>query len=273
LQSEQAECGQKTFRADAVPLLKETHLILEVHNISKTYGSDKAALKNISFSLNEGETVAVIGASGAGKSTMLRCINRLIEFDSGKIIFDGKDIKRAGKKELKHIRSKIGMVFQHYNLVERLNALENVLHGCLGSIPVYRGAFGFYTTEEKKNAYSLLQKVGLEDFVYKYCSELSGGQKQRVGIARALMQEPKLLLCDEPVSSLDPKSSETVLDYIKFFSSTKKIACIINLHQIDFAKKYADRIIALRAGEIVYDGKPSELSEEILRSEIFKNRE
>ena len=248
-------------------------MILEFKGVYKTYRSDCIALKNISFDVKEGEIISIIGSSGAGKSTLLRCINRLIDFEKGDIIFMGESIKKAKGKNLKNLRADIGMIFQNYNLVESLNAVENVLHGCLGSVPAYRGAFGFYTNEEKQRAFSLLHTVGLEEFAFKRCSELSGGQKQRVGIARALMQEPKLLLCDEPVSSLDPKSSETVLDYIKFFSSTKKIACIINLHQIDFAKKYADRIIALRAGEIVYDGKPSELSEEILRSEIFKNRE
>ncbi len=248
-------------------------MILEINGISKTYGAGRPALKNISFGVKEGEIVAVIGASGAGKSTLLRCINRLTESDSGQIIFDGKDVNQAGKKTLKSIRSKIGMVFQHYNLVERLNAAENVLHGCLGAIPFYRGAFGFYTAEEKRRALSLLEKVGLAEFVYKYCGELSGGQKQRVGIARALMQEPKLLLCDEPVSSLDPESAKTVLDYIAFFSAEKKIACLINLHQIDFAKKYANRIIALKKGEIVYDGSPESLTDEILHTEIFKRGE
>lgn len=245
-------------------------MIIEFSGVSKTYGSGRMALKNVSFKMKEGEFIAVIGASGAGKSTLLRCINRLTDFDSGDIFFDGINIKKLKGKELKKTRSKIGMVFQNYNLVERLNAVENVLHGCLGTIPFYRGAFGFYTEEEKARAFSLLKKVDMTEFAYQSCSELSGGQKQRIGIARALMQQPKLLLCDEPVSSLDPESAKTVLDYIKFFSIDKNIACIINLHQIDFAKKYADRIIALNTGKIVYDGKPNCLDEKILYEEIFK---
>lgn len=244
-------------------------MILEFKNVCKTYRSGSEALKNISFTLNEGETLAVIGASGAGKSTMLRCINRLIDFERGEIIFDGKSVKEASKKNLKQIRANIGMIFQNYNLVERLNAVENVLHGCLGSIPSYRGALGLYSEKEKEKAFSLLEAVGMEEYAYRRCSELSGGQKQRIGIARALMQEPKLLLCDEPIASLDPQSSEIVLDYIKNFSVNKNLACIINLHQIDFAKKYADRVIAMRSGKIIFNDKPEKLTGEILHEEIF----
>lgn len=244
-------------------------MLLEFKNVYKTYGTGCAALKNISFKVNEGEIIAVIGSSGAGKSTLLRCINRLIDFEKGDIIFNGESIKNVKRKKLKSIRTDIGMIFQNYNLVERLNAVENVLHGCLGRISPFRGVFGFYTEAEKRQAFSLLHSVGLQEFLFKRCSELSGGQKQRVGIARALMQNPKLLLCDEPVSSLDPQSSQIVLDHIKKFSIEKNISCIINLHQINFAMEYADRIIALRNGEIVFDDFPLNLTENVLKQKVF----
>lgn len=244
-------------------------MILEVNQVYKTYRKDCIALKNISFSVEQGEILAIIGESGAGKSTLLRCINRLTDFENGNIVFDGQNIKNANRKNLKKIRSSIGMIFQNYNLVERLSAIENVLHGCLGSIPTYRGAFGFYTKEEKERAFSLLNTVGLEDFAFRRCSELSGGQKQRVGIARSLMQNPKLLLCDEPIASLDPKSAEIVLTYIKKISNEKNISCIINLHQIDLAIQYADRIIALRQGKIVFDNDSKKLTKDVLQQIVF----
>ncbi len=244
-------------------------MILEFKNVCKTYRSGCKALKHISFTMDEGEIIAVIGASGAGKSTLLRCINRLVNFDDGEIFFDAQSVGKISRKNLKKMRANIGMIFQNYNLVERLNAVENVLHGCLGSVPAYRGAFGFYTEKEKQTAFSLLETVGMQEFAYRRCSELSGGQKQRIGIARALMQNPKLLLCDEPIASLDPQSSETVLNYIKEFSIKKHIACIINLHQIDYAKKYAARIIALRNGELVFNDVPEKLTEAVLYNEVF----
>ena len=246
-------------------------MILELKNISKTYPSGRRALQSISFKIEEGEILAIIGLSGAGKSTMLRCINRLVEPDEGEVIFLGEKINRLKGKKLRQYRSKIGMIFQNYNLVERLNAVENVLHGCLGSIPSYRGALGLYTEEEKEKAFALLQTVGMEEFAFQRCSELSGGQKQRIGIARALMQSPSLLLCDEPIASLDPQSAETVLNYIKEFAVNKNIACLISLHQMEAAKKYADRIIALNNGKIVFDGKPDSLNDEVLHKEIFAN--
>lgn len=245
--------------------------MLEFKNVCKEYGNGRKALNNVSFSLNEGEIIAVIGSSGAGKSTLLKCINRLIDFEAGKILFSGQDIKPASKKNLRKIRSSIGMIFQNYNLVERLTVIENVLHGALGRMNALRGVMGLYSEEEKLAAFKLLEETELSDFAYERCRDLSGGQKQRVGISRALMQNPKLLLCDEPVSSLDPKSSVNILNLIRDSVRSRNLSCIINLHQIDFAKEYADRIIALKNGEIVFDGAPEKLTSNLISEKIFSS--
>lgn len=240
--------------------------ILEFKNVSKTYDNVTRALTDISFSVNEGEFVSIIGPSGSGKSTILRCINRLVDATQGTIIFDGHDISRADKREIRQIRKKTGMIFQHYNLVDRLSVVENVLHGRLGYKSSISGAIGHYTEEEKEKAFHILAMLGLTEQAYKRCDELSGGQKQRVGIARSLMQEPKLLLCDEPIASLDPGSSKIIMDYLKEINESMKITCIANLHQVDVAMSYAKRIIGITAGQILYDGPPSELT----RAKIYE---
>ncbi|BBU38183.1 phosphonate ABC transporter ATP-binding protein [Aeribacillus pallidus] len=240
--------------------------ILTLNNVSKRYGTNTMALQDINFSVKEGEFVSIIGPSGAGKSTLLRCINRMIEASSGEIIFDGVDILKLGKKSLRKVRATIGMVFQHYNLVTRLSVIENVLHGRLGYKSTLAGAFGLYSEEEKKQAVHILGLLGLEDQVYKRCDQLSGGQKQRVGIARALIQNPRMLLCDEPIASLDPNSAKIIMDHLKNISSTLGITCIVNLHQVDVALKYSDRIIGINNGKKVYDGPPKEITEDIVRN-------
>ncbi|MDR9797280.1 phosphonate ABC transporter ATP-binding protein [Aeribacillus pallidus] len=240
--------------------------ILTLNNVSKRYGSNTMALQDMNFSVKEGEFVSIIGPSGAGKSTLLRCINRMIEASSGEIIFDGVDILKLGKKSLRKVRATIGMVFQHYNLVTRLSVIENVLHGRLGYKSTLAGAFGLYSEEEKKQAVHILGLLGLEDQVYKRCDQLSGGQKQRVGIARALIQNPRMLLCDEPIASLDPNSAKIIMDHLKNISSTLGITCIVNLHQVDVALKYSDRIIGINNGKKVYDGSPKEITEDIVRN-------
>lgn len=238
--------------------------ILEFKDVSKTYNNVTKALQNVSFSIEEGEFVSIIGPSGAGKSTLLRCINRLVDVSSGAIVFDGQDITNVKKKELRKVRTKTGMIFQHYNLVDRLSVIENVLHGTLGQKSTISGMAGHYTEEEKEKAFGIINELGLADQAYKRCDELSGGQKQRVGIARAIMQQPKLILCDEPIASLDPKASKTIMDHLSNINKTKKITCIVNLHQVDVAIKYSERILGVAEGQIVFDGSPDKLTEETI---------
>ena len=242
-----------------------------MRGVSKTYGSTEA-LKNITLSIGEGQFVSVIGPSGAGKSTLLRCINRLVDATQGAIVLDGQDITKVRGNELRHVRTKTGMIFQNYNLVNRLSVIENVLHGRLGHKSTLSGALGWYTEREKERAFWILERLGLTDQAYKRCDELSGGQKQRVGIARALMQEPRLILCDEPIASLDPNASRVIMDYLSDINRTMKITCILNLHQVEVAMKYSERIIGITAGSIVFDG-PSEALDKDMIHRIYQSRE
>ena len=244
--------------------------ILEFQHVSKVYHNTTRALDDLSFFVNEGEFVSIIGPSGAGKSTILRCINRLIDATEGKIIYDGEDIMSLRKGQLRNVRTKTGMIFQHYNLVERLSVMENVLHGRLGQKSTFSGMIGHYTESEKEKAFSILSELGLADQAYKRCDALSGGQKQRVGIARAIMQEPKLILCDEPIASLDPKASKTIMDHLAQINQTRKITCIVNLHQVDVAMKYSQRSLGIAAGKLVFDGTPSDLTQEKIH-EIYQS--
>lgn len=234
--------------------------LLTLSGVSKHYSERIKALTDISFSVNPGEFVAIIGSSGAGKSTLLRCINRIIEVSQGDITFDGRQVHQLDKRELRSMRTRIGMIFQHYNLVNRLCVLENVLHGRLGYKSTWTGALGIYTDEEKAQAFQVLKLLGLEEQVYQRCDQLSGGQKQRVGIARALLQNPKMLLCDEPISSLDPNASKVIMDYLKRINQEMGITCLVNLHQVHMALAYAERIIGIKHGRIIYDGPTKELS-------------
>jgi phosphonate transport system ATP-binding protein len=234
--------------------------LLELTNITKYYHGIAPALEDVSFSVAEGEFVAVIGPSGAGKSTLLRCINRMIEPTGGAISFDGDITSLLRKRDLRKLRTKIGMIFQHYNLVDRLTVIENVLHGRLGYKSTLAGVLGRYSREEKKQAFRIINLLGLDDQVYERCDQLSGGQKQRVGIARALIQNPKLILCDEPIASLDPNAAKIIMDYLKNISNQMGITIVINLHQVNVALKYADRIIGVNKGKIVFDGQPDELT-------------
>jgi phosphonate transport system ATP-binding protein len=236
--------------------------LLELSNVSKQYGKDTLALSDVNFSVNEGEFISIIGPSGAGKSTLLRCINRMIDANRGEIVFDNVNVLDLKKRDLRKLRTKIGMIFQHYNLVSRLSVIENVLHGRLGYKSVISGALGFYSEEEKKQAISLLKILGLEDQMYKRCDQLSGGQKQRVGIARALIQNPKLLLCDEPIASLDPNASKVIMDHLKNISTSMGITVLVNLHQVDVALAYSDRVIGVSKGKVVYNGSPSDITNE-----------
>lgn len=246
--------------------------LLKVDNISKEYKGGTKALNNVSFNAGNGEFVSIIGPSGAGKSTLLRCINRMIDITEGNVIFDNLNINNLNKKELRKLRTQIGMIFQNYNLVERLSVIENVLHGRLGYKSTIDGVIGRYTEDEKKQAFNILEKLGLEKQAYKRCDQLSGGQKQRVGIARALIQNPKLVLCDEPIASLDPNSSKIIMDHLKMINKEMGITCILNLHQVDVAKKYSDKIIGINSGSKVFDGSPSELTKEKIH-EIYGSDE
>ncbi|ENY99920.1 phosphonate ABC transporter, ATP-binding protein [Clostridium thermobutyricum] len=238
--------------------------MLKANNLYKEYKGGTKALSDISFSVKSGEFISIIGPSGAGKSTLLRCINKMIDVTKGELIFNNTNVKNIKKKELRKLRTQIGMIFQHYNLVNRLSVVENVLHGRLGYKNTIQGIMGIYTEKEKEKAFKILKKLGLEEQAYKRCDQLSGGQKQRVGIARALIQNPKLILCDEPIASLDPNSSKTIMDYLKNINKTTGITVILNLHQVDVAVRYSDRIIGINDGKIIYDGKPENLTEDII---------
>lgn len=244
--------------------------MLEISNLTKKYTTSRLiALDNVSFSVKKGEFVAVIGQSGAGKSTLLRCINGL-EAHTGSVVLEGLCIEKLSARKLREARKNIAFIFQNYNLVENLSVIENVLHGILGKIGFFRSIFGVYKREEKRNALLLLESLGLSDMPYRCCLDLSGGQKQRVGIARALMQSPSIVLADEPTSSLDVNSSNIVLNLLKENCKARKITCIVNLHQIEVAKRFADRIIALKKGKIVFDNEPTNLND-VAINEIFKN--
>ena len=245
--------------------------LLEMKNVSKSYGATQA-LKDISLTIEKGQFVSVIGPSGAGKSTLLRCVNRLVDVTRGAIILDGQDITKVRGRELRRVRTKTGMIFQNYNLVNRLSVIENVLHGRLGHKLTLTGAIGYYTEAEKEQAFRILEKLGLTDQAYKRCDALSGGQKQRVGIARALMQEPKLILCDEPIASLDPNSARVIMDYLYDINRTMNITCILNLHQVEVAMKYSERIIGLTAGGILYDGPATRLDKATIHR-IYQSQE
>ena len=240
--------------------------LLEVKNLKKNYGATKA-VDDVSFNIKNKEIVAVIGRSGAGKSTLMRCLNRLVANDGGQILLDGLEITNTmGKNALLSARCKIGFIFQHFNLVYRLTVFQNVMHGKLGCVSTLDGILGRYGEKDKEKALSILKSIGLDDQIYKRAGDLSGGQKQRVAIARALMQEPALLLCDEPIASLDPVTSRTIMDIIVSQAKQRGIACLINLHQVDFAKEYATRIIGMRDGRIVYDDAPGRLASDSIAS-------
>lgn len=247
-------------------------MLLSIKNVEKKYNNGTNALKNISFDVEKGEFISIIGPSGSGKSTLLRSMNKMIDISQGSILFEDKNIENLKKTEIEIVRREIGMIFQSYNLVERLTVIENVLHGRLGYKSVIAGILGIYSEEEKKEAFNFLEKVNMTKYAYRKCNELSGGQKQRVGIARAIMQKPKLLLCDEPIASLDPKTAENIMDYLKKIVSELKITCIVNLHQVDIAKKYSDRIIALNKGKKIFDDKIERLTDDMIEF-IYKDEE
>lgn len=240
--------------------------VLELTHLKKYYGQTRA-VEDVSFSVKPGEVVVIIGPSGAGKSTVLRCINRMIDPTEGTILFQGTDMAQVKReRDLKAIRRRIGMIFQSFNLVYRLSVFQNVLHGRLGYMSTPNAVLGRYSEADKEKALELPRMIGLEGMLYKKAGELSGGQKQRVGIARALMQDPALLLCDEPIASLDPSSSKIIMDQIRDMARMRNIGCIVNLHQVDVAKTYGDRIVGIHQGRVVFDGPPQELTNSMIET-------
>ncbi len=234
---------------------------LQIQNLSKSYTADRPVLRGVSLDLAvEGITI-VIGPSGAGKSTLLRCINRLVEPTSGRILFNGTDLVAQRGRALRACRRRIGMVFQEFNLVERLSVIENLLTGRLGYIAPWRAWLRKFPESDIRKAFDLLERLGLGEFAAKRADALSGGQRQRVGIGRALMQGPELLLADEPTSSLDPRTSVEIMETMAGLARERHIPVIVNMHDVHLAKRFADRIVGMTAGRIVFDGRPDELTE------------
>ncbi len=236
-------------------------MILKVDNLHKIYSNGTHALKGVSFEVEEGEFLVIIGLSGSGKSTLLRCINRLIEPTSGTVNFMGKDIAHIKGEELRKAKTQIGMVFQQFNLIKRRSVLTNVLTGKLGSLGTFESLFEKYSEEVYKEAYNNLETVGIREKADIRADSLSGGQQQRVAIARSLMQNPKLLLADEPVASLDPATSNSIMQYFEKINNERGTTVICNLHFLSLVRRYASRVIALKAGEIIYEGFPNEIDE------------
>lgn len=241
--------------------------MLRVVNLTKAYG-DVIALRDVTLTFRAGECVGIIGRSGAGKSTLLRCINRMIQPTSGQVFIEGVDVTHLPLRDMRNYRRRIGMIFQHFNLVRRLSVLKNVLSGRLG---YYRGlaalrtwVYWFPRTDVEK-ALQILDRLHILDQAYKKASDLSGGQQQRVGIARALIQEPKIFLADEPVSSVDPRAAEEILYWLRKVCHEDQIVMLINIHNVDLAQRYMDRIIGIAEGRVVFDGRPEELTPEILQ--------
>ena len=238
--------------------------MLTLDGLTKRYATGDLALRDITLHVPAGQVMALIGPSGAGKSTLIRCVNRLVEPTSGTVSLDGRDITRIRGTALRRARQRIGMIFQNYALVERLSVMENVLSGRLGAVGFWRSWFRRFPREDVQQAFRLLERVGMESMIDKRADALSGGQKQRVGIARALMQQPALLLVDEPTASLDPRTSRQIMRLIVELSREQSLASIINIHDVVLAQQFVDRVVGLRAGEVVFDGRPDELSEDIL---------
>ena len=238
--------------------------MLRIENLRKRYRTGDEALKDVSFSVPAGQVVGLIGPSGAGKSTLIRCVNRLVEPSGGRIFLDDLEVTELNRSELRKARRRIGMIFQEYALVERLTVMENVLSGRLGYVPFWRSFTRRYPSRDVDKAFALLERVGVLDQADKRADALSGGQRQRVGVARALEQDPELLLIDEPTASLDPKTSRQIMRLIREICAERGLPAIINMHDVLLAQAFVDRIVGLRAGEVVFDGPPSELSPLVL---------
>jgi phosphonate transport system ATP-binding protein len=238
--------------------------LLALKHLSKSYVAGKPVLTDINLEIAARGITSVIGPSGTGKSTLIRCINRLVEPTEGEIVFDGQDLVRLTSAELRQARRHIGMVFQEFNLVERLTVMENLLSGRLGYVSPWRAWRRKFPADDIRKAFELLDVVGLAGFAHRRADALSGGQRQRVGIARAVMQEPKLLLADEPTSSLDPRTSVEIMALLSEVGRARGIPVLVNMHDVELAKRFADRVVGMTGGRIVFDGAPVYLTDGIL---------
>lgn len=239
--------------------------MIKFDKVNKVYPNGLHALKNISLEINKGEFVAIIGLSGAGKSTLLRTINRMHDISEGSLTVNGQEINDLAGKDLRKFRRKIGMVFQSFNLVTRTTVVNNVLTSRVPDMPLWKSIIGLYSKEDKVIALEALDKVGILDKAYVRADQLSGGQQQRVALARTLAQKPEIILADEPVAALDPITAKQVMDDFKKINKELNMSVLINIHHVDLALKYADRVIGIKAGEIVYDGPSAEVDSEVLK--------
>jgi phosphonate transport system ATP-binding protein len=236
--------------------------MLQVINLTKIYDGSVLALDQVSFEVEQGEFLAVIGLSGSGKSTLLRCINRLVEPTDGQIILNGVDVTDASQDEMRRIRRKIGMVFQHFNLVSRSRVITNVLSGRLGYVNPAMSLLNRFPQEDMAMAMKQMERVGITNQAFKRADELSGGQQQRVGIARAMMQEPEIILADEPVASLDPVLAHSIMQYLEQINREDGVTVLCSLHFLDLVHRYADRAIALNEGKLMFDGPPDKIDDQ-----------
>ncbi|MBN1537953.1 MAG: phosphonate ABC transporter ATP-binding protein [Anaerolineales bacterium] len=247
--------------------------MLKVQNLTKIYEGGVLALDNASFEVPKGQFLAVIGLSGSGKSTLLRCINRLIEPTSGKVLWNDLDITAATEEDLRQIRRKIGMVFQHFNLVHRSSVLTNVLAGRLGYVNPAWSIMNRFPKEDIEKAMKQLNRVGIAEKAHQRADELSGGQQQRVGIARALMQDPAMILADEPVASLDPVLAHSIMQYLELINKEDGVTVLCSLHFLDLVHRYAHRVVALNEGKLVFDGLPQEIDDHRFKEIYGKDAE
>lgn len=247
--------------------------MLEIKNLTKIYEGGTQALHDVSFTVKPGEFLAVIGLSGSGKSTLLRCINRLIEPTEGQIIWKGEDVTAASQDEMLRIRRKIGMIFQHFNLVSRSRVITNVLAGRLGYVNPAMSLLNRFPKSDYDMAKRQLERVSIADQAYKRADELSGGQQQRVGIARAMMQEPEIILADEPVASLDPVLAHSIMQHLEAINKEDGVTILCSLHFLDLVHRYADRAIALNEGKLMFDGPPKEINDEKFKEIYGKEAE
>ncbi len=238
--------------------------MLEIEDLSKVYPTGTEALIKVSLTVDTPQVVTIIGPSGAGKSTLIRCINRLIEPTSGRVFLDGTNVTDLRRRELRKVRRRIGMIFQEFNLVERLTVMENLLSGRLGYVSFWRTYRRKFSTEDVAAAFRLLDRVGLSGYQNTRADALSGGQRQRVGISRALMQQPDLLLVDEPTASLDPKTSRQIMRLLVELAHERGTPALVNIHDVGLAQSFADRIIGLAEGKIVFDGTPRQVTAQVL---------
>ena len=247
--------------------------MLQVRNLTKTYEGGVQALSDVTFDIPEGQFLAVIGLSGSGKSTLLRCINRLIKPTAGQVIWNGVDITNLSEEEMRRVRRKIGMVFQHFNLVHRSSVLTNVLAGRLGYVNPTWSLVNRFPKQDIEKALQQLTRVGIADKAAQRADELSGGQQQRVGIARALMQDPEMILADEPVASLDPVLAHTIMQYLELINKEDGVTVLCSLHFLDLVHRYAHRVIALNEGKLVFDGAPQEIDDQRFKEIYGKDAE